>query len=117
MWPLAVKCTDENATMELFNPFALRKAKIVCNFGLSECKMVKFCIQFWPTIFLYTILAFLCAVGLNNVHFFWSHLEYQSTVKRLQKMKMDKNKTSRTQAVVMIKYRHDILCMFLINIL
>ena len=25
----------------IFNPIALRKAKIVCNFGLSECKMVK----------------------------------------------------------------------------
>ena len=24
-----------------FNPNALRKAKIVCNFGLSECNMVK----------------------------------------------------------------------------
>ena len=23
-----------------FNPVALRKAKIVCNFGLSECNMV-----------------------------------------------------------------------------
>ena len=29
-----------------FNPFALRKAKIVYNFGLSECKGVKNCIQF-----------------------------------------------------------------------
>ena len=26
---------------QLFNPLALRKAKIVCNFGLFECKMVK----------------------------------------------------------------------------
>ena len=25
----------------LFNPVALRKAKIVCNFGLSECNRVK----------------------------------------------------------------------------
>ena len=25
----------------MFNPFALRKAKIVCNFGLSECSRVK----------------------------------------------------------------------------
>ena len=25
----------------LFNPIALRKAKIVCNFGLSECNRVK----------------------------------------------------------------------------
>ena len=24
-----------------FNPIALRKAKIVCNFGLSECNRVK----------------------------------------------------------------------------
>ena len=27
----------------IFNPFALRKAKIVYNFGLSECKRVKIC--------------------------------------------------------------------------
>ena len=27
--------------LEHFNPIALRKAKIVCNFGLSECNMVK----------------------------------------------------------------------------
>ena len=27
--------------LEQFNPFALRKAKIVCNFGLSECNRVK----------------------------------------------------------------------------
>ena len=26
-----------------FNPIALRKAKIVCNFGLSECIRVKMC--------------------------------------------------------------------------
>ena len=25
----------------LFNPIALRKAKTVCNFGLSECNRVK----------------------------------------------------------------------------
>ena len=25
----------------MFNPTALRKAKIVCNFGLSECNRVK----------------------------------------------------------------------------
>ena len=25
----------------ILNPFALRKAKIVCNFGLSECNRVK----------------------------------------------------------------------------
>ena len=25
----------------VFNPIALRKAKIVCNFGLSECRRVK----------------------------------------------------------------------------
>ena len=25
----------------LFSPIALRKAKIVCNFGLSECNRVK----------------------------------------------------------------------------
>ena len=27
------------------NPIALRKAKIVYNFGLSECNMVKLCLQ------------------------------------------------------------------------
>ena len=27
-------------TYVLFNPIALRKTKIVCNFGLSECKRV-----------------------------------------------------------------------------
>ena len=26
---------------DIFNPIALRKAKIVCNFGLSECNRVK----------------------------------------------------------------------------
>ena len=28
-------------TVHLINPIALRKAKIVCNFGLSECSRVK----------------------------------------------------------------------------
>ena len=39
-----------------FNPIALRKAKIVYNFGLSECNMVNM------------ILAFLSAIGLIR---FW----------------------------------------------
>ena len=42
----------------VFNPIALRKAKIVCNFGLSEHNRVK----------LYAILAFLSAIGLKNTH-------------------------------------------------
>ena len=29
------------ASKDIFNPIALRKAKIVCNFGLSECNRVK----------------------------------------------------------------------------
>ena len=29
----------------IFNPFALRKAKSVCNFGLSECNRVKSAMQ------------------------------------------------------------------------
>ena len=28
--------------MNVFNPIALRKAKIVCNFGLSECNRVNY---------------------------------------------------------------------------
>ena len=28
--------------LSMFNPVALRKTKIVCNFGLSECNRVKF---------------------------------------------------------------------------
>ena len=27
---------------KIFNPIALRKTKIACNFGLSECSRVKF---------------------------------------------------------------------------
>ena len=37
------------------NPIALRKAKIVCNFGLSECNRVKGC----------ALLTSLPAVGLD----------------------------------------------------
>ena len=33
-----------------FNPIALRKAKIVCNFGLSECNRVKHCIPDNPNM-------------------------------------------------------------------
>ena len=28
----------------LFNPFALRKAKILCNFGVSECNRINQCV-------------------------------------------------------------------------
>ena len=34
-------------TSILFNPIALRKAKIVCNFGLSECNRVNRSICQW----------------------------------------------------------------------
>ena len=37
-------CRGSNSIIFLsqsFNPIALRKAKIVCNFGLSECNRVK----------------------------------------------------------------------------
>ena len=33
---------NPNAEAWIFNPIALRKAKIVCNFGLSECNRVNF---------------------------------------------------------------------------
>ena len=55
--------------MHLFNPIALRKAKIVYNFGLSEYSI---CICTFLTLLhserpkLYTILAFLSAVGLKR---------------------------------------------------
>ena len=32
---------DKNISWMTLNPIALRKAKIVCNFGLSECNKVK----------------------------------------------------------------------------
>ena len=54
--------------LNLFNPIALRKAKIVYNFGLSECNRV---IALQLTLLhserpkLYTILAFLSAIGLK----------------------------------------------------
>ena len=32
---------SEQTCIQPFNPIALRKAKIVCNFGLSECSRVK----------------------------------------------------------------------------
>ena len=35
-------------TNNTFDPFALRKAKIVYNFGLSECKRVKDVLLFLP---------------------------------------------------------------------
>ena len=31
----------EGEGTKVFNPIALRKAKIACNFGLSECNRVK----------------------------------------------------------------------------
>ena len=34
-------CTMKNLVIGILNPIALRKAKIVCNFGLSECDRVK----------------------------------------------------------------------------
>ena len=36
-----VKSRNEVLEIQTFNPIALRKAKIVCNFGLSECNRVK----------------------------------------------------------------------------
>ena len=36
-----------NQPFSLFNPIVLRKAKIVCNFGLSECNRVNFLTQFY----------------------------------------------------------------------
>ena len=41
------KTTTENANFDIkkyediINPFALKEAKIACNFGLSECNRVK----------------------------------------------------------------------------
>ena len=42
------------------NPTGLRKAKIVYNFGLSECNRIKGANSF------HTILAFLSAIGLKE---------------------------------------------------
>ena len=39
------RMTDDNISKAVFNPIALRKAKIVCNFGFSECSRVKRHIQ------------------------------------------------------------------------
>ena len=46
--PLAYRGKNQNGRVDSpesvpihLNPTALRKAKIVCNFGLSECNMVK----------------------------------------------------------------------------
>ena len=43
------------ALPKMFNPFALRKAITVCNFGLSECNRVKGAAD----IFLYTLLLYI----------------------------------------------------------
>ena len=50
------------------NPNALKKAKIVYNFGLSECIRVKDLQKTYMQLytFFYTILAFLSAVGLKT---------------------------------------------------
>ena len=40
--------TAGKAAIFQLNPIAPRKAKIVCNFGLSEWNRVKNCMQFWP---------------------------------------------------------------------
>ena len=47
-----------------FNPIALRKAKIVYNFGLSGCSRVDATLLHSEKPKLYTILAFLNAIGL-----------------------------------------------------
>ena len=47
----------------MFNPIALKKAKIVYNFGLSECNRVKHCkllhlhMLYYSAIYLFQILA------------------------------------------------------------
>ena len=52
------------------NPIAFRKAKIVYNFGLSECNRVtERQILKYKNIKIYTILAFLSAVGLQKDRF------------------------------------------------
>ena len=41
-----VKRTPKNLVYPFFNAIAVRKAKIVCNFGLSECKRVKMDLEY-----------------------------------------------------------------------
>ena len=48
----------------LFSPITLSKAKIVYNFGLSECNRVK-PIAVRKDIIVYTNLAFLSVIGLS----------------------------------------------------
>ena len=38
--PKGKRCAFNSIALSAFNPIALRKAKIVCNFGLSECNRV-----------------------------------------------------------------------------
>ena len=49
-----------------FNPIALKKAKIVYNFGLTECNRVYTILAVLSAIGLYTTLALLSAIGLKN---------------------------------------------------
>ena len=74
-------------TKTIFNPIALRKAKIVCNFGLSECSMVNlnlkivlclyafpyphsdhFTISYILSVFLCLLRLLLYNVILNSIH-------------------------------------------------
>ena len=41
MFMLPMSTTMQENKPEVFNPIALRKAKIIYNFGLSECNRVK----------------------------------------------------------------------------
>ena len=51
-----------------FNPVALRKAKIVCNFGLSECNRLK--LPHWMQTVAITVSFTLCRVCDWNLKFY-----------------------------------------------
>ena len=48
MDPVKIPETDISKSVQIFNPVALRKAKIVCNFGVSECNRFSECNQMDP---------------------------------------------------------------------
>ena len=60
----------------MFNPIALRKAKIVCNFGLSECNRIN-CLQtvwFYFIIFTDHFLLFFSGLKVYRPFYYEKHM-------------------------------------------
>ena len=80
------KMMEENGTWKYLNPIALRKAKIVYNFGLSECNRVK--LNEWATEWVWYMYSQLLIsqtlISQNNLFYFIPSSDSSAYLKQIK---------------------------------